>query len=169
MKHEVLQKKIQTNSAVVVEFWAPWCGPCKMMTPQLLKVEKEYSDRVKLVRINSDEDVEIAREMRIMSIPTILAFQNGKQVLRKTGALNSEQIQMVFEASLNGKPATGGSIQTRDRILRMAASAALLLVAAFTGYPWYLLAVAGIVFFTAVYDRCPIWNAISSAWKKNQA
>src|SRR5580698_10525668 len=63
---------------VIVDFWAPWCGPCKQLGPALEKVVKEANGAVKLVKINIDENQEIARQLRIQSIPTVYAFKNGQ-------------------------------------------------------------------------------------------
>ncbi|HAJ47767.1 MAG TPA: co-chaperone YbbN, partial [Alphaproteobacteria bacterium] len=68
------------NQPVLVDFWAPWCGPCRQLTPILEKVVREARGAVKLVKINIDENQEIARQMRVQSIPAVFAFQGGQPV-----------------------------------------------------------------------------------------
>ena len=63
---------------VIVDFWAPWCGPCKDLGPRLEKVVSANNDKIKLVKINIDENQELAGQLQIQSIPTVFAFKNGK-------------------------------------------------------------------------------------------
>ena len=64
------------NKLIVVDFWAPWCGPCKQLTPVLEKIVNQSSDKITLVKINIDENQQIAAQLRIQSIPTIYAFKD---------------------------------------------------------------------------------------------
>ena len=63
---------------VLVDFYADWCGPCKMVAPVLEELEQEYGDKIKVVKVNIDKEIELAREYRVATIPTIMVFENGE-------------------------------------------------------------------------------------------
>jgi len=89
---------------VIVDFWAPWCGPCKQLGPLLEKAVKEANGAVRLVKINIDENPEIAQQMRIQSIPAVFAFKGGRPVDGFVGALPESQIK-AFLKRLGGPAA----------------------------------------------------------------
>ena len=98
------------DQAVIVDFWAPWCGPCKQLGPALEKAVKDARGAVKLVKINVDENQELAPQMRIQSIPAVYAFKDGRPVDGFVGALPESQIKQFV-----GKLAGGAAGPIADR------------------------------------------------------
>ncbi|WP_417515776.1 thioredoxin [Minwuia sp.] len=87
---------------VLVDFWAPWCGPCKQLTPILEKVVTQAEGKVKLVKVNIDENHQIAQQMRIQSIPAVFAFKNGQPVDGFMGALPESQVREFIDRVAGG-------------------------------------------------------------------
>ena len=102
--------KIATNTSfdglladeklVIVDFWATWCGPCRMLSPLLDEVEEEMADKVTVVKVNVDDADEIAMRYRIMSIPTLLFFKNGQIVDKTVGAMPKSVLVDKINANL---------------------------------------------------------------------
>jgi putative thioredoxin len=97
---DVIQVSLETP--VIVDFWAPWCGPCKTLGPVLERVVEQAKGAVKLVKVNIDENPEIAQQLRIQSIPTVYAFKNGQPVDGFAGAIPESQVRQ-FVAALGGE------------------------------------------------------------------
>ena len=91
-KQQVLESKLP----VVVDFWAPWCGPCRMIAPVLEELDREMGDKVKIVKVNVDENQETASKFGVMSIPTLLLFKDGQLVDKAIGYQPKEAlVQLV--------------------------------------------------------------------------
>ncbi len=95
--------KDSSVSLILVDFWAPWCGPCKQLTPLLEKVVNNSSGKVKLVKINIDENQQIASQLRIQSIPAVFAFKDGQPVNAFQGVIPEKKIVEFIEKSLGEK------------------------------------------------------------------
>jgi len=104
---------------VIVDFWAPWCGPCKQLGPALEKAVNEAKGALRLVRVNIDENQEIARQLQIKSIPTVYAFKNGQPVDGFMGAIPDSQIKAFVETLIG--PGHGGDDHAAE-VLAMADS-----------------------------------------------
>ena len=90
-KQNFQEEVIQSDKPVLLDFWAPWCGPCRMVGPILDEIARERSD-IKVAKINVDEEGELAMQFRVMSIPTLVVMKNGQVVSQSAGARPKSQI-----------------------------------------------------------------------------
>lgn len=90
-KNNFNQEVLNSDKPVLMDFWAPWCGPCRMVVPLVEEIAKERSD-IKVVKINVDEEQELAMQFGVMSIPTLVVMKNGKIANQVTGARPKAQI-----------------------------------------------------------------------------
>lgn len=91
---------LKCNLPVMVDFWAPWCSPCRMIAPITEKLAKEYEDRIKVCKLNVDDNPQTASTYRVLSIPQILFFRNGVTVDQSTGAVPEHILQSKVESVL---------------------------------------------------------------------
>jgi len=94
------QEILKSEVPVLVDFWADWCVPCRMVAPILEEIAGEYSDKLKVTKINVDEESELASRYSIISIPTMLLFKNGEVVNQKVGAGSRKEIESIFKEHL---------------------------------------------------------------------
>ena len=97
-----LQQKINNGDKMIVEFWAEWCGPCKMMKPIVEKVASTNESEVKMYTLNIDNNREVALSLGIRSIPTVKMFNSGSVVETKVGMMNEGQIKDLVTELING-------------------------------------------------------------------
>ncbi len=95
------EQVLENELPVLVDLWAPWCGPCLMVAPVLEELAEEYKGRLVIAKLNVDENLETARHYRVMSIPTMLFFNGGKEVERIVGALPKKVLKDKLEAALS--------------------------------------------------------------------
>ncbi|MBF6617384.1 thioredoxin TrxA [Pollutimonas thiosulfatoxidans] len=91
---------IQSDVPVLVDYWAPWCGPCKMIAPLLEDAAKQYEGRVIIAKVNVDENPDTAAKYGIRGIPTLMLFKNGAAAATKVGALSKSQLGSFLDESL---------------------------------------------------------------------
>ena len=89
---------LQSDKPVLVDFWAEWCGPCKMVAPVLEEIAGEHGEKLQIVKVNIDENPNVARDYQIMSIPTMAVFQGGQMVKSIVGAKPKAAILRDLEA-----------------------------------------------------------------------
>lgn len=93
---EFEEKVIKSDKPVLVDFYAPWCGPCKMMGPVIEEFAKEVSDKADVYKVNVDEEGDLANQFQVMSIPTLIAFKNGKPVNQAMGVQSKEALKKML-------------------------------------------------------------------------
>ena len=93
---------IGSSKPVLVDFWAEWCGPCRMIAPALEELSSELGDRVNIVKLNIDENPDAPTKYGVRGIPTMLLFKGGQPVAQKVGAAPRSQIQQWLESNLDG-------------------------------------------------------------------
>jgi thioredoxin 1 len=94
------QEVLKSNDPVLVDYWAEWCGPCKMIAPVLEEIAKDYSGRLKVAKLNIDENPSTPPKYGIRGIPTLMLFKNGNVEATKVGAVSKSQLSAFLDGNL---------------------------------------------------------------------
>jgi thioredoxin len=166
MKHVEFQHKIKVNPRpIIVDIWAPWCNPCKAMEPAFRQVSTKYVGKVDVLKINADESSDVLKSIGVMSIPTVIAFANGQEIVRRTGMQSENMLDVIFDAALNRRKPVVMPLAPAARIFRVFIGLGLVVIGWFVVRSVILIGLGGIFLFSAVYDRCPIYRAVVSKIK----
>ncbi len=91
---------LNSDTPVLVDYWAEWCGPCKSIAPILDEVAKEYAGKIKVMKLNIDENQETPRKFGVRGIPTLMLFKNGSVEAQKVGAMSKSQLSAFIDSSI---------------------------------------------------------------------
>jgi thioredoxin len=168
-KVDFFEKLRNSPIPVVVDFWAPWCGPCRSIAPIVEKLGHEFAGQVDVWKVNTDHEQDLMRALRIYGIPTLIAFNAGQEVMRRTGAAPAKDLRSLFEAAISGNKPAQVNQTPIQRILRLVVGLALIIIAVIlglSGINWLLAGLGAVIMFSAVYDRCPIYRMVSTRIKE---
>jgi thioredoxin 1 len=166
MKKFEFQRKIKNNlKPIIVDLWAPWCAPCRAMEPAYKQTSQKYNGRVDVLKINADESPDVMKKLGVMSIPTVIGFANGEEILRRSGMQTQSMLDFFFDATLNQKKLAIMPPAPAIRVIRTILGLSLLIVGWFLNRSIILMVLGAVVIFSGYYDRCPIFKAFAPRFK----
>jgi thioredoxin 1 len=169
IESDFVERLLSNPRPVVVDFWAPWCAPCRAIGPVVEKLGKEYAGRVDLWKVNADEQPNLLRSLRVYGIPTLIAFHEGHEIGRRTGTASVTVMSSLFTSALTGEKPERNRPTLSDRFIRLGAGlslAGLAILGGLSGTRLLLAGLGAVIMFTAVYDRCPIYRMVSMRLKE---
>lgn len=167
MNSTEFRNKVSTNEKpLLVDFWAPWCAPCRVTKPVLEKLAREFSEDVEFLAVNGDESQDVLRSLNIYGIPTVVTYRDGKEVARVVGAQPEENYRSMFAALAQGKEVRV-LLTPVNRRMRLGLGGLFVIVGVSTGN-WFVAGLGAAIAFTGIYDRCPIWRAIMGYFKREK-
>lgn len=95
-KENFEKEVVNSDKKVIVDFFATWCGPCQMLAPVLSEIAEEYKDKIKVCKINVDEEQELAEKFEVVSIPTLVIFENGQPVKKSVGYISKSELEKLI-------------------------------------------------------------------------
>ncbi len=101
LTEDTFDEAVKNAPVAMVDFWASWCGPCKMMGPVVDKLAEEYDGKALIAKVNVDDEMDLAQRFGIMSIPTIIFMKNGEEVDRKVGSVSAGELKKVLDGNLS--------------------------------------------------------------------
>jgi len=96
-KNNFEQEVLHSDKPVLIDFWAPWCGPCRMLSPVISEIAEEYGDKIKVCKVNVDDEGELAASFNVMSIPTLVVVKDGKVTNSAIGVRPKAQIVEMID------------------------------------------------------------------------
>lgn len=162
MKKQEFLRKIKYNSRpVVVDLWAPWCSPCKAMAPGFKEVSQKFSGQVDVLKINADDSPDVMKYLGVMSIPTVIGYAKGEEIVRRTGMQTQGMLEFFFETTLSQKKPAIMPPAPAARLFRTVLGLGIAALGWFVWHSILIAIVGGVVIFTGYYDRCPVFRAIA--------
>lgn len=145
---------------LIVDLWAPWCAPCRAMEPAFKQISQKYNGQVDVLKINADDSPEVLKALRVMGIPTVVGFADGKEILRRTGMQSPAALDIIFDSTLQRRKTAIIPPAPIDRWIRSGVGFALIGLGLFTDQSILLMGLGGVMLFSAIYDRCPVYRAV---------
>lgn len=160
------ERLIDTENPVLVEFWAAWCAPCRVMQPSLHRLRENFRESLTLWEVNADEVPDLVRRLGIYGLPTMILYRHGQEVTRRVGVQSYRALEALAQAVVEGRETPARSPAPADRIIRLIIAGTVLFIASRVEWSLWLVVLGAVFAFSAVYDRCPIWRAVSEQVKR---
>lgn len=135
------------------------------MEPAFKQASAKFTGQVDVLKINADESPDVLKSLKVMSIPTVIGFANGKEIVRRTGMQSTAGLEATFDAALHQRKPLVMPPAPVDRLVRSVAGVAVIVTGWFVGRSVILMAIGAVLLFSAFYDRCPIYRAVTARIK----
>ena len=94
---QIISEVLKNEKLVIIDFFATWCGPCQMIAPVLIELDKKYNDEIEIYKVNVDENQDSAIRYGVSSVPTLIFFKNGEEIERQVGFMDEEELSKIID------------------------------------------------------------------------